>query len=348
MSLKLNTTKDPLRQAQTKLAINLFLSSGLLLFGSLGYYLISQNDSIPGSRTFLESIYFTLVVLTTVGMEGPLSPEERYFSILLMLVGIFLIAALASNIVSFAIDGEINKHFGRRKLQKQINALSKHFIVVGFGRMGQELCEQLTESKQPFVVVELNEEKTELADQHNYLCIRGDATDEEILKAAGLDHAAGLATCLPHDPANVFVTLTAREFRPDMEIVARSEDPASESKLRRAGANRTICPAKAGARQLYELMVKPVLVDMISSHSADRNKIDFTVFHVEKLPKLIGKSIKECEIKIKTGMVVTAIERDGEYNFSPNTDMVFKENDKVYLMGPNQHTEKLVEHFLEA
>ncbi|MEO1093252.1 MAG: NAD(P)-binding protein, partial [Pseudomonadota bacterium] len=172
-------------------------------------------------------------------------------------------AAAASNLVAFAVDGELNNYFVRRKLQRMIKELKNHYIVVGFGRMGVALCEELTQQDDPFVLIERDPALAAEAQERGYLTVVGDATHEDILEQAGIHRAAGLTTCLPNDPANVFVTLTARGMRPpthsptshtnspdtpaaasspDLEIVARSENPTTEAKLRRAGADRVICP----------------------------------------------------------------------------------------------------------
>ncbi len=107
---------DAVHQSGRKLLFSLALFGSLLVFGTLGYYSVGRIDDVPGERSLLDAFYFTLVILTTVGMESPVSTFERIFSIVLMLVGIFLVAAAASNVVAFAIDGELNKHFGRRKI----------------------------------------------------------------------------------------------------------------------------------------------------------------------------------------------------------------------------------------
>ena len=325
--------------------LSLALFGSLLSFGTVGYYAVSRMDDVLGERSFLDAFYFTLVVLTTVGMESPASVLERRFSTVLMLVGIFLVAAAASNVVAFAIDGELNKHFGRRKLEKLVSQLDGHFIVVGFGRMGRALCERLSDAHESFVLIERQEALAEQARAHGFLCVTGDATEESTLKAAGIERAAGLATCLPNDPANVFATLTARGMRPDMEVVARAEDPATEAKLIRAGANRVICPPVVGASRLHEMLVKPVITDLIPATSAEADLLDVCALRVGGLPGLIGKTLAEADIQGRTGMIVTAHERNGAATFSPPGTIRLERDDKLYLMGPDGGSHKLIVAF---
>jgi len=337
--------RSPLQQAKRKLYVSLVLFAGLLIFGTCGFYIADHLDATPGGRTLVEAFYFTLVVLTTVGMEGPVSDMERYFAIFLMLVGIFLVAAAASNLVAFAIDGELNKHFGRRKLEKQIDKLEGHFIVVGFGRMGRALCQRMAAEDEAFVLIELDEDLTEEAEALGYFYIHGDATDEHVLVRAGIAQAGGLATCLPNDPANVFVTLTARGLRPQIEIVARAEDPATEAKLIKAGASRVICPPVVGASRLHEMLIKPVVTDLIPPSSAEADVVDACVFRVDGLPQLVGCSLGASDITGRTGMLVAAVERDGQRTFSPPSDFTLAESDKLYLMGPDGGIDKLIEAY---
>lgn len=331
-----------MHQSGRKLLISLALFGSLLTFGTLGSYCVCRIDDVPGERSLVDAFYFTLVVLTTVGMESPVSALERVFSIVLMLVGIFLAAAAASNVVAFAIDGELNKHFGRRKLEKLVKDLDAHFIVVGFGRMGRALCDRLIEATEPFVLIERQEALAEQARARGLLCVCGDATDEDTLRAAGIERAAGLATCLPNDPANVFVTLTARGMRPAMEIVARAEDPATEAKLIRAGANRVICPPVVGAARLHEMLVKPVIADLIPATSAEADLLDVCAVNVGGLPALVGRTLAEANIQGRTGMIVAAHERDGATTFSPPDNTRLGPEDKLYLMGPDGGSRSLI------
>lgn len=262
-----------------------------------------------------------------------------------MLVGIFLAAAAASNLVAFAIDGELSKHFGRRKLDKQIASLDGHYVIVGFGRMGRSLCEQMQAKGEPYVLIERDGDKAEEAEAAGHLCIHGDATDELVLHRAAIDKAMGLATCLPNDPANVFVTLTARGIRPHMDIVARAEEPATEAKLTKAGATRVICPPVVGASRLREMLIKPVITDLIPENSAEADALDVCVFRVDALPKLVGRTLAEADITGQTGMIVTALERDKQLSFAPPSDTTLADTDRLYVMGPDGGSANLLQVF---
>ncbi len=211
--------------------------------------------------------------------------------------------------------------------------------------MGRALCDRLLEAREPFVLIERQESLAEQARAKGFLCVCGDATDEDTLLAAGVERAAGLATCLPNDPANVFVTLTARGMRPEMEIVARAEDPATEAKLIRAGANRVICPPVVGAARLHEMLVKPVVADLIPATSAEADLLDVCAVNVGGLPALIGKTLAEADIQGRTGMIVAAHERDGATTFSPAGHTRLERDDKLYLMGPDGGSHSLIVTF---
>lgn len=334
---------DPLLEARRKLVTSLVLFGVLLSFGTFGFYIVDRLDSADDARPLIDCFYFTLVVLTTVGMSGPESPEERYFSIILMMVGIFVLAAAASNLVAFAVDGELNLYLSRRKLERMIQNLAGHYIVVGFGRMGRALCEDLQAHGESFVLIERDPDLAADAQRHGYLTVIGDATEEETLEHAGIGSAVGLTTCLPDDPANVFVTLTARGLRPQMEIVARAENPHTEPKLRRAGADRVICPPVLSAARVVEMLIKPAVVDLIPATSSLADQLDFTKVCAAKLPRLIGKSLAEADITGRTGMIVAAICRGDKQQFNPPQTTRIDIEAELVVVGPNGGIEVMLD-----
>ena len=328
-----------------KLLNSFALFATLLVFGTAGFFVVDHLDDTPEQRSLFGALYFTLIVLTTVGMEGPTSDLERKFAAVLMLVGIFLVAAAASNLVAYAIDGELNQHLQKRRLRKMIRNMDRHFIVVGYGRMGRALCNQLRDAGRDHVLIERKASLAEHARQHGIAVIEGDGTDEETLAEAGIATAAGLASCLPSDPANVFVTLTVRGLRPDMTIVARAEDPATEPKLARAGATSVICPPVVGATRLRETLIQPGVIDLLPAEHADADEIDVCNAAVARLPGLIGQSLADARITDRTELIVAAIDRAGRKTFQPDPSTVLEADDHLIAIGPEGGIERLREAF---
>ena len=228
-----------LSHKRRQLTVSLVSLVVLLLVGTAGFRIIGDQ------RGLFDSVYLTVVILTTVGMkEGgmKLTGPEQAWALILMMTGISAVLYLGSNLVAFFVDGDLRRLLGKRQLQKKISHLHNHIVVCGFGRMGRALCERLTNTGVPFVLIESEADRTAEADEMGYLYLPGDAMSEEVMRQARVDRARGLASCLRSDADNVFVTLTARSLNDQMTIIARAEKTDTEAKLKRAGANRVICP----------------------------------------------------------------------------------------------------------
>jgi voltage-gated potassium channel len=313
-----------------KLRVSLVAIATLFLIGTLGYVLI-------GGRDLFESFYVTVVVLTTVGMKEtglPLSLPEQWWTIFLMIAGIGTVLYATGNVVAFFVDGQIREVLGRRQLMKQINELQGHYIVVGFGRMGHALCATLSYKGVPFVLIDNSDEAAEEVGRLGYLYLHGDAMQEEILLMAGVDRAAGLATCLADDANNVFVTLTARSMNERLHIIARAEAIRTEAKLLHAGANRVICPVVMGAGMLTHLLLNPQVEEILEldGHWPD---LEVTKLNIHRFPNSVGKPLKTLFNELdRRVMVVAKVSVDGTQKYNPSVDEILNDGDEIVVVGP--------------
>lgn len=322
----------------TDLSRNLRTSAGLLaltlLMGTLGF--------IACGRDVWHAAYQTVVVLTTVGMEGPESESERVWSMFLMVAGVGVVLYATGNVVAFFVDGQIRAVFGRRQLMHTIDKLKGHYIIVGFGRMGRALCTTLQYKDVPFVLVESDEKRIQDADEMGYLYVRGDGMLEQSLIAAGIDRATGLATCLPNDASNVFVTLTARGVNERMTIIARAEAIETELKLKRAGATRVICPPVLGAGRVTDMLLNPVAEEMLEldGHWPDLELSKLSMHH---FPTAIDRPLRDIFEKVGMEVMVAAIVSvDGTRVFNPEPDVTLRAGDEIVVVGPHGSLEQTV------
>jgi voltage-gated potassium channel Kch len=166
---------------------------------------------------------------------------------------IFVTGAL----VQFFTINQLQQIFGVKRMKSQIDHLNGHVIVCGFGRIGLMLAQELQAGRASFVILERGEDRVAQARNLGYLCVQGDATNEEALKEAGVTRAKALATVLPDDAANVFITLSARSLNKSLEIIARGEVPSTETKLLHAGADKVVLPTHIGAERIAEIILFP-------------------------------------------------------------------------------------------
>lgn len=322
-----------------KLRLAGFLVLGAMVLGISGYMLIENY-------TFSEAVYTTIIILSTVGLGvvHTLSEAGRWFTAGLIIIAIGIFAYGVTLITSYIMEGELQRYFKYRKVLKMIDKLNDHIIVCGFGRNGRQACEQLWAHHHTFVVIENGEKGlSELREQEDFLFIEGDATKDEILMEAGIQKASALITTLPNDAANVFVVLTARELKPDLKIISRASEDSSENKLRRAGANNVIMPDKIGGTHMATLVTRPDVLEFID-HITGRINIRLEEIKCNNLPEnLRGKSIRELEIRNKTGANVIGYKTsDGEYIINPGPEMMMKPDSKLFVLGTREQVENLM------
>src|SRR3990172_7620022 len=181
----------------------------MVITGVIGFHALE-------GYTWLEALYMTVITLSTVGFQEvkPLSPAGRIFTIVLLIGGLGLVFYTVVAIAQQVVEGEFQQFFGRRRMEKRISALDRHYIVCGFGRIGEVICRELASKPVPFVVIEREEERARKVEEAQYLMLPGDATDEKILLAGGVAKAKGLFAALPPDADHVFVMLTTKDLNP--------------------------------------------------------------------------------------------------------------------------------------
>jgi voltage-gated potassium channel len=312
-----------------KLRISLLLLVTILVVGTAGYSIIEQMP-------VFDSFYMTLITISTVGFSeiAPLSHAGRILTVFIIVSGISLLTYTLRQAAKIFIEGELRTLLGRRKLGKQISELTGHYIVCGFGRIGEVICKELADEQIPFLVIEKGE-KIELLEKMQYLYLVGDATADEVLMQAGLMRAKGLATAVSSDADNVFITLTAKGLKPDIFVLSRAADLKNESKLLRAGASRVICPYNMGGTKMAQILKKPTVVDFldIAMMSGDLGlKLEEALVRATSL--LVGQTLVSSNLRRDFGVIIVAIKKDNsEMIFNPGPSALIEANDVIVAIG---------------
>lgn len=214
----------------------------VLVASVLGYHFL-------GGYPWIESVWMVVITIASVGYgeRSTLPWHMQVFTVLVVLLGISAAGYTFGGFLQLLLAGELEEAMGHRHMKQQIDKLSGHTIICGYGRIGRTLAEDLASHRQQFVIVEQNEDNLAAARLAGFLCLHGDATEDEMLLAAGCQRAKALITGLPNDAANVFITLTARNLNRNLLIVARAGQGSSERKLRQAGADKVVLPSAIGA-----------------------------------------------------------------------------------------------------
>lgn len=283
-------------------ALLLALLLGLMGFGTLGYRLTE-------GWSWLDSVYMAVMVLTTVGFGEvhPLNVAGKVFSIVLMGVGIGLMLYLLTLLAETLLRTVTDPDAARRRRERRLMNLRGHTIVCGYGQVGEAVSVALLASRREVVVIDHREEHLEWARGHGIHTLIGDATDEDVLRRAGIEGAASLVTVINNDPANLYVVLSAKGIQPDLQVIARASDENAARKMRRAGADEVVNPYQLSGNRIAALMLAPRLSRLLSG---GLNSEHFTVREIGVPQTLVGRTVEQ--LGRETGALVIAVWRDGQ------------------------------------
>ncbi len=322
-----------------KILLVLSLFVGIILCGTFGYMFLEH-------LSFWDSMYLTIITIATVGYGDlvPSHPGGKVFTIFLLFAGAGLVMYTLSKITEAMVEGSLRKMLERRKMDKKIARLRDHFIICGFGRIGQVICEILEDAGRPFVVIERDEEVLREIDQLGYISVAGEAEEDEILHVAGIERARGLIAVVSTDADNLFITLTARGLNPSLFILARSSGSrGTRTKLLRAGASKVISPYYIGARRMAQLLLRPTVTDFIDlAMYAGELGLRLEEILVSDNAAFAGKKLMESGIRKRHDIIVVAIKRHaGDMLFNPKPDTMILPGDIMIVLGEADHISAL-------
>jgi voltage-gated potassium channel len=311
----------------------------ILFLGSLGYVWLE-------GWSFFDALYMTVTTLATVGYREvhPLSRPGQVYNMILILSGMGVLFYIVTSLARVVVEGEIAEALGKRKLLKQIKKLSGHYIICGFGRIGEIIARQLKERDVPLVIVESNTEHLARLEEAGYYVVTGDATKEEVLVEAGIERARGLVSVVHSDASNVYIVLTARSLNPRLYIVARAEEAGAEQKLKRAGADKVESPYEMGGRKMAHAILRPTVTTFMELAMHEGVEWSMEEIVVSETSPMLGLPLKDSGIRQKYELIVVAIKRaDGEMLFNPTPRTLIQAGDTLILIGMRKNLEALEE-----
>lgn len=311
-----------------QLSIILALLLVLPALGTIGFQMIEDWN-------FLDSLYMSIITLSTVGYEipHPLSGAGKLFVIAYIVVSLSIVVYSITKIGEMAVGGELKMLFKRRIMQRRIKGMSDHFIICGAGRMGSAICSQLESAGHTFVVIEKSPERVHFAHERRWHCIEGDATNDDTLKMAKLSEARCLTCVMPNDSDNLFTVMSARLINPGVQIISRANDESAISKLRRAGANKIVNPYSTGAVKISQLMINPKLDDFIEIIGEGNLGIDLSLLHVDGASSLRGQLVGAMEASKSKIAIVGIKTADGQLLLPAPSTHKLALNDAIMMVG---------------
>ena len=339
-SSKLGTHRRPaLNMAKSKdLTFPLLILFMVLVTGTVGYWIIED-------WSLLESLYMTVITLSTIGfreVHNP-TPAGMVFTMFLVFFGVGSMAYALKTATQILLEVEFRNVLGRRKVKKTIGGLKGHYIICGYGRMGKIVAREFLAEGVPFVIVEKDPEVIAEVTDPNILFLHADSTQDAALEEASISSAKGLISVLQSDADNLLVVLSARSMNPSLRIVARAGADGVEAKLKRAGATKVVSPYHMGGIRIAQAVLKPAVTDFLEFTFQDKTvDLELEQLVIGNTSTFVGKTLTESNIRQDYGVILVAIKRsDGKMLYNPTRDTTIEAGDTFVVLGERTKLEEL-------
>jgi voltage-gated potassium channel len=312
-----------------------------LIFGTIGFHRYLDES-------WLQAFYRSIVTASLSGLDTvPRNDGARIVTIVVVLAGLVLIGYVGAAIVEAIAGDAISGALAERRRKRAIQRLEDHFIICGYGRVGQRVAQEFRAHEVPYVVLDFSEEALAAAREEGDLFIEGNGVEDEDLAEAGLERAQGLVASSDSDADNLYITLSARASRPELSIVARASDEDAERKLKLAGADRVVMPYATAGRVMANLVIKPqvtAFLDVVMT--AEGNDFQLEEIEVGRTCQQAGKSLRDLRVREQTGAMIVAIRKpDGTFDTTPDPGETIEVGDVLIGVGTAEEIRKLEDFF---
>jgi voltage-gated potassium channel len=319
--------------------------AAVLAIGTIGYHW-SLDES------WLQAFYRSVVTSSLVGLDTvPRNDSSRVLSIFMVFAGVTIFAFVASTVAESIAQGVLTGAWAEKRRRRAIDKLRDHIIICGYGRVGQQIGEEFRAAGATYVIVDFHQDALEAARERGDYYIEGDATDDDDLRAAGLERAKGLVAASDSDADNLYIALSGRAVNKNLLVVARASTSGAAKKLKMAGADRVVEPYSAAGRVMANLMLKPqvtAFIDIVTT-AASGSDLRFEELVVPPDFAQAGQTIGQLRIRGETGAVIIAVrKRDGHFETTPNPDMTLEPGDVIIAAGTDEELRLLDDLFRSA
>lgn len=317
---------------QRALLHNLLIATGALVLvhviGTIGFLVFEASRG--GRASAFDAFYMTFITVATIGYAETIdlsgSVWGRVFNVGIALAGIGAVWVMFSNFTALLLARALDPARMRARLIKEVSRMAGHYIVCGLGRIGAGVARELEATGHACVAIEplqatadAYHQSRESDDGAGLRVIVDDATDDQVLLAAGLQHAAGVFAVTGDDSKNVLISLSARQLNPKVRVVARVHEVANVAKCRRAGADEIVSPDFSGALRLAGAMLQPQATGFIDEllHRGDAMR----VVDVQVPPEFATRPIGDLQLRAREYLVV-GLRSNGQLQLNPEPDML--------------------------
>ncbi|MFB0997609.1 MAG: potassium channel protein [Flavobacteriales bacterium] len=310
----------------------MFLLLVIIFSGILGYMIIEE-------MTFFEAFYITIVTVSTVGFSDTtiVTSEGKFFTALLIMLSFGTFAYALTSISKYLLEGEYRIYFKDYQMNKEVEKLSGHVIVCGYGRVGTQAVNELNAHNKEYVIIEQSKEVLDVFRANKqHLFLEGNATSDEILMKAQIENAQALITTLPSDADNLFVVLSARELNSNLTIISRASQGSSVRKLKIAGASNVIMPDSLGGAHMASLVITPDVIEFLDHITIQGDsKINLEEINFENIPEAYkNKTIASISQSFETGCNIVGYKtQEGDFIVNPEPSTLLVPGSKLFVLG---------------
>ena len=311
----------------------------ILIAGTLGYHFIE-------GWSLFDSLYMSVITLATVGYGEvhPLTNAGRVFTIFLILGGMGIILYGISELTQFIVQGGIGGIIRRRKMERTIKKISHHYILCGAGKNGHYVLEELIRTKRKVVAVEKDPKKVQTLIDRGIPTVEGDASNDDVLRSAGIDRAIGLVSTLPEDKDNLFVVITARGLNPKLRIVAKVDEIEGPEKFFRSGANSAVSAPYIGGLRMASELIRPDTTTFLDSMMRDSSALRVDEVKIGATTNYQGKPLESCDALASSDIVLVSMRRgtgERDFIFNPPPNTIINTGDTLIVIGNPEQLEIL-------
>ena len=317
-----------LRHFARRIGLLFALIAGLLVFGTVGL-------SLSEGTNVWDSFVWALDIVATVGsIQAPTDVAGQIVKVVLIVLGVGTLLYALIAVTEFFVAGHLSGLLEDRRTRRMIDSLTDHYLICGFGRVGRQVARDLAAAGAKYVVIDPDPENRERAQAAGVRFLEGLASEDELLRSAGIERARGIVACVDDDAENIVITLSARELAPDIKIIARASAEHSEKKLLRAGADRVISPYKTSGTEMARLALHPNGAGAVELAPE---------YRMEEIEVTSGCPGSGCTIgEIQGGATIAALIRpDGNFVAQPPTETMLAEGDVLVAMGTERTMSRL-------
>ncbi|HBI83652.1 potassium channel family protein [Orrella sp. NBD-18] len=312
------------------------------IFGTLAYQVLTH-----GQHHWFDSFYMTFITVSTIGFSEVFdmsnNPAARALTVLLGIFGAGTLSMMFSIMTVLFLESDINETLQRKRMDQAVKKLKNHYILCGLGRVGENVAQELSITKRPFVSIDPNPQAIQNLKDKNpgFLYVLGDATDDDCLKHAGIDHAVGLFAVSGEDALNMMIIITARQLRPDLRIVARCHDVKNIEKMKKAGADSIVSPDFTGGMRIASAMVRPHVVSFIEEML--RDEASFRVEEIEIPSSRTGESLGNIAQRHENYILMGVRRQNGQLIFNPSSSWIIEQGSILIAMANTEGRQNLID-----